>query len=87
MAIVVWLRCSQCQKNFKYIKNGNVLKKFCTPCTKSRNALAKIRFRKEDKDRKDTHEEELMALELLSRIPDREISMNRVFDILGRQAT
>ena len=87
MATVVRLQCAQCQNHFKYLKKANVLKKFCTPCTRSRNALAKIRFRKEDKDRKDTHEEELMALELLSRIPDREISMDRVFNILGRQAT
>ncbi len=87
MATVVRLQCFECRKFFMYKKKANVLKKFCVPCTKTRNALAKVRFRKEDTGRKNTHEDEIEALKLLDSIPDREISTNRLFDIISRSAT
>ncbi len=84
---IVKLQCFECLKFFMYKKRGNVLKKFCVSCTKTRNALAKVRFRKEDVNRKSSHEDEIAALEILQGIPDREISINRMFNLISRAAT
>lgn len=80
------LWCEECKKSFLHKQRGNVLKRFCDPCVRLRNAKAKVRYREGYRALKDTPEEEALAAEKLSKIPDREVSMSRVLELIAREA-
>ena len=78
MEQMIILTCEQCRKTFPYIKRSNVIKKFCLKCAQERNTASKRSFEKNRrvKPSDDLGPRPKEVKQLLSDIPDRDISMD-----------
>lgn len=79
----VKIRCSQCGKQFPYLRTSNVIRKFCTGCAETRTANSKRKFEEVKKTGLTRNPDEAEAQRRLKHIPDA-VNWNQVLAAVAK---